>query len=83
MAKSAPNKTDPAQRAADPAGNPDWNPWVLLLIIPVALPLIPQVFNRVQPALFGMPAFYWIQLAYVLMSACLTGVVYLKSRKRR
>lgn len=63
-------------------GNPDWSPWVLLLIIPVVLPLIPQIYNRVEPALFGVPAFYWIQLAYVPMSALFTGIVYLKTRKR-
>ncbi len=55
---------------------------MLLLIIPVVLPLIPQIFNPVEPALFGMPAYYWVQLAYVPLSAGVTGVVYLRTRKR-
>jgi hypothetical protein len=63
-------------------GNPDWSPWVLLLIVPVLVPLIPMLFNTVKPELFGMPAFYWVQLAYVPMSALFTGIVYVKTRKR-
>lgn len=63
-------------------GNPDWSPWLLLLIIPVVLPLITTVYNRVEPTFMGIPAFYWIQLAYVPMSAGITGFVYLKTRKR-
>lgn len=63
-------------------GNPDWSPWVLLLIIPLVVPLIPAVYNTVEPTLFGIPGFYWIQLAYVPMSALFTGIVYLKTRKK-
>jgi hypothetical protein len=66
----------------DEVGNPDWSPWVLLLILPVVLPLIPMIYNRVSPTLFDIPAFYWIQLAFVPMSAVCTGIVYLKTRKR-
>lgn len=60
----------------------DWSPWVILLIIPIVLPLIPAIYNHVKPELFGVPAFYWIQLAYVPMSAAVTGIVYLKTRKK-
>jgi hypothetical protein len=63
-------------------GNPDWSPWVLLLIIPVVLPLLTFIYNRVHPMLFGMPSFYWIQLAFVPMSAVCTGLVYLMTRKK-
>jgi hypothetical protein len=63
-------------------GNPDWSPWVLLLIPPILIPLLPGLFNRATPELFGMPAFYWMQLAFVPMSALFTGLVYLKTRKR-
>ena len=77
----APTQPDPVRRE-EPVGNPDWSPWVLLLIPPVLIPLIPGLFNRVGPELFGMPAFYWMQLAFVPMSALFTGIVYLKTRKR-
>lgn len=72
---------EPAARDAE-VGNPDWSPWVLLLAVPVVLPLIPALFNVVKPELFGMPAFYWVQLVYVPMSALFTGIVYVKTRKR-
>jgi hypothetical protein len=63
-------------------GNPDWSPWVLLLIPPIVLPLITPLYNRATPELFGMPAFYWMQLAFVPLSAFCTGVVYLKTRRK-
>jgi hypothetical protein len=69
-------------RAQEEVGNPDWSPWVLLLIVPVVLPLVPAIYNRVSPELFGIPAFYWIQLLFVPMSAICTGIVYLKTRKK-
>ena len=78
---SATTKPDPVPRD-DTVGNPDWSPWVLLLIPPVVIPLITGLFNRSTPELFGMPAFYWMQLAFVPMSALFTGIVYLKTRKR-
>ena len=78
---------DPQQpdrsRPNEDIGNPDWSPWVLLLIIPIVIPLIPMIYNRVEPDLFGIPAYYWIQLAFVPMSAALTGVVYMKTRKKK
>lgn len=78
---------DPQQpdrsRPDEDIGNPDWSPWVLLLIIPIVIPLIPMIYNRVEPDLFGIPAYYWIQLAFVPMSAAMTGIVYMKTRKKK
>jgi hypothetical protein len=62
--------------------NPDRSPWVLLLILPVVVPLLTGLYNSVDPELFGMPLFYWLQLAFVPLSALCTAVVYLKTRKR-
>ena len=62
--------------------NPDRSPWILLLLVPVVVPLVTTIYNQVDPTLFGMPAFYWIQLAFVPLSALCTVVVYLKTRKR-
>ncbi len=80
MSSAQPTKGQ--QHPEKPVGNPDWSPWVLLLIPPILIPLIPGLFNSVEPTLFGMPAFYWVQLAYVPMSALFTGIVYLKTRGR-
>lgn len=64
-----------------PVGNPDYTPWLFLLIIPVVLPLLPMIYNKVDPTLFGIPFFYWFQLAMVFVSAGITGLVYAKSRR--
>jgi hypothetical protein len=69
-------------RPGEGAENPDRSPWVLLLIVPVVIPLITAIYNSVEPKLFGMPAFYWMQLAFVPLSALCTAVVYFKTRKR-
>jgi hypothetical protein len=48
--------------------------WNLLLLLPLLL-LIPGLYDFDQPRLFGMPAFYWIQLAFVVVSVISAGVV--------
>jgi Protein of unknown function (DUF3311) len=59
-----------------------WDRWYWLLIIPlVALVWVP-FFNRVDPAFFGIPFFYWYQLAWVPISAVLTAIVYVKTTRR-
>lgn len=76
-----PRENEPPQ-PRERRGNPDWSPWVYLLVIPIVLPLFTPLYNRVTPELFGVPAFYWIQLVFVPLSALATGTVYLKTRKR-
>lgn len=49
--------------------------WYLLLILPFVGTLIPPLYNHAAPALFGMPFFYWYQLAWVLATALLLGIV--------
>ena len=76
-----PNETD-RSRPEGKSANPDWSPWVYLLALPIVLPLITPLYNHVKPELFGIPAFYWIQLAFVPLSALATATVYLKTRNR-
>lgn len=76
-----PSETNRSRPEGKPA-NPDWSPWVYLLAIPIVLPLFTPFYNHIKPELFGIPAFYWVQLAFVPMSALVTGTVYLKTRKR-
>jgi hypothetical protein len=82
MTVAAPARQLTVVRGVVVRGNPDWSPWVLLLIPPIVLPLITPLYNRATPELFGMPAFYWMQLAFVPLSALCTGIVYLKTRKK-
>ena len=49
--------------------------WYLLLILPFVGTLLPPLYNHAHPTLFGMPFFYWYQLAWVLVTAALLGIV--------
>ncbi|MEJ0003379.1 MAG: DUF3311 domain-containing protein [Pararobbsia sp.] len=57
--------------------------WLRLLILPWIGVLLVPVYNRDEPRLFGLPFFYWYQLLWVLISAALTAIVYLKTRPKR
>jgi len=50
--------------------------WYLLFAVQFAVALYPPLFNKVDPTLWGIPFFYWFQLAWVLVSAVLTAIVY-------
>jgi uncharacterized membrane protein YhdT len=56
-----------------------WSPWNLLLLIPLAW-LITPLYNQTDPALFGMPFFYWFLLAGIPVAAICTSIVYLMTR---
>ncbi len=55
-------------------------PWLLLLLLPYAGLLFPQIYARSSPALFGFPFFYWYQFAWVLLSSGIMAFVYLHTR---
>jgi hypothetical protein len=76
--------TPPTDRGATDAVAPhrsDRSPWNWLLLIPIVLPLIVPIFNRVEPTLFGWPFFYWFQLALVGLGVLTTVVVYRATRR--
>jgi hypothetical protein len=54
--------------------------WYWLLLVPIVLPMLPFVYNRVGPRLLGFPLFYWLQLAFVGLGALSCLIVYLKTR---
>ncbi|WP_018684332.1 DUF3311 domain-containing protein [Actinokineospora enzanensis] len=56
-----------------------WTNWNLLLLIPLFM-LVTPIFNRSGPALFGIPFFYWFQLAGVASGVLATSIVYVKTR---
>ncbi|GAA1601145.1 DUF3311 domain-containing protein [Actinoplanes couchii] len=59
---------------------PDAHPRTWLLLIPIVLPLTPTLYNRVDPALMGIPFFYWSQLGFAFLAS---GVItYLHRRSR-
>lgn len=56
----------------------------VLLAAAILLPLMPQLYSFDAPRLGGLPFFYWYQLAWVPVSAVLTGTAYwLVSREDR
>ncbi|HEY2241123.1 MAG TPA: DUF3311 domain-containing protein [Streptosporangiaceae bacterium] len=58
-------------------------PVVLLLVVPLIAVLIPEFYNFGNPAIGGMPFFYWWQLAWIAGVAACTGIVYLTTRSPR
>jgi Protein of unknown function (DUF3311) len=54
--------------------------WQWLFLIEFVMVLWPPFFNKVDPTLFGIPFFYWYQLACVLIAAVITAIVYFKTR---
>jgi len=47
------------------------------------IPLFTPLYNRVSPRLWGLPFFYWGQMAFVLLGASVTAIVQLATRGRR
>jgi uncharacterized membrane protein YhdT len=81
MTSEAPPRqpTPPTPPQQPPKRRLRWNGWNLLLLIPFFM-LFTPLYNRVDPKLFGMPFFYWFQLACVAVGITTTLVVYLMTR---
>ncbi|MGH6734545.1 MAG: DUF3311 domain-containing protein [Methyloceanibacter sp.] len=47
-----------------------------LLVIPFLLVVWVPFYNRIEPALSGIPFFYWYQLASILVGAVVVLLVY-------
>jgi hypothetical protein len=54
-----------------------------LLLIPAVMPLLVPLYNRVEPTLFGLPFFYWYQLACVFVMIIVVTIVYQVTKGRR
>jgi Protein of unknown function (DUF3311) len=50
--------------------------WNLLLFLPAVGLAFPGLYARETPELFEVPFFYWYQVAWILLSAIITAVVY-------
>jgi len=56
-----------------------WSGWHLLLLVPL-LALVTPWFNAVEPRLAGMPFFYWVQFAWIPVTAACLAVVHRRTR---
>ncbi len=54
--------------------------WYALLLLPFVGLLFPGLYARAEPALGGIPFFYWYQFGWVFASAGLTAIVYARTR---
>ena len=54
--------------------------WHLLLLSAIVLPLWTPLYNRVEPRLFGIPFFYWSQLALIGFAMIVTAIVHVLTK---
>jgi hypothetical protein len=59
----------------------DRSQWNWLLIVPIVIPLSTVLYNRTDPTLFGIPFFYWVQLAFVVLGVSTTTIVYQATKR--
>jgi len=58
-----------------------FRPIHLLLLVPYLAVLWPPFYNRTDPAIAGVPFFYWYQMLWVVLGACVLIPVYLADRR--
>lgn len=59
----------------------DRSPWNWLLVLPIVVPLLVPLYNRIEPTLFGWPFFYWFQVLMVALGVGTTSIVYLATKR--
>ncbi len=56
--------------------------WYYVLLLPPLLLLWVPHYNRIEPALAGIPFFYWYQMAWIVITTVLTWIVWAIDRGR-
>jgi hypothetical protein len=56
--------------------------WNWILVLPLFGLLFPGLYARQTPEILGFPFFYWYQVAWVLVTGVLTGIVYLATERK-
>ena len=56
--------------------------WHWLVVVAVVIPLLTPLYNHAEQQLFGLPFFYWSQMAFIGLAACVTAVVYQVTKRR-
>jgi len=64
------------------AANEGSSRYYWLFLIPFLATFFPWIYNTRDPELFGMPFFYWYQMAWVPLSVLITVFVYQKTKGR-
>ncbi|MGQ0575141.1 MAG: DUF3311 domain-containing protein [Pseudonocardia sp.] len=55
-------------------GRGRFSPWNLLLLVPLLMLVTPWI-NSVEPQLFGLPFFYWVQFLWVPVGVVCVAIV--------
>lgn len=71
----------PRPGTAPRAQRSDRSGWHWLLLLPLVVVLVPQIYNKLRPTLFGIPFFYWYQLAVIAVGVGSTLLVYRRTRR--
>ena len=58
-----------------------FHPVYLFLALPFACLLWVPLYNRIEPALFGIPFFYWYQMLWIVLGAAVMIPVYLADER--
>jgi hypothetical protein len=78
---SQPTSQPMNERADQPGERPrGWSWWYLLFLVQFVAVLWPPFYNKAEPALIGLPFFYWYQLLWVIIGAILTAIVYFATK---
>jgi uncharacterized membrane protein len=60
----------------------DRHPAHWFLLIPIGMPLLVPLYNRIDPKLAGIPFFYWYQMATGLVAIVVMTFLYLATKDR-
>lgn len=87
LSKSSPLRDQSPPGPDDPSGrsraDDDKTPLNWLLLVPIVICLAVPFYNRTDPVLFGMPFFYWFQLAIIPIGVTCTVIVYRAHRRNQ
>ena len=77
----------PHDRTHHPPSRPrrrraDASHWHWLLFVPIVVPLLTPLYNRLEPALFGLPFYYWSQLSFAVLSTVVITIVHIATKGR-
>ncbi len=50
--------------------------WYALFMVIIGVAVSVPLYNRVEPALAGIPFFYWFQFAWIVVTAIVTALAY-------
>jgi uncharacterized membrane protein YhdT len=57
--------------------------WYLLLWLGIVVPLLIPVYNRLEPNLWGIPFFFWFQMACIPIEITVITLFYQATKRRR